>query len=135
MISRFAGWVNSVNTTAWRIVVSITMAFTHAGAVLIAMLAFGWEPTVMQMKVLTGDAAAILTMMGFDVLQFISKRRTDAEYIQAKQGPSPVTAEGPSTVIVNKPETPRDTMHAESRYIPDKPAAIEVRTPPLVRED
>lgn len=100
MISRFSNWINTVNTTAFRVLISIGMALSHSSAVVIAMLIFAWEPTAMQMKVLTGDAAAILTMMGFDVIQFISKRRTEVDYVQAKQGPSPVNVEAPSNVTV-----------------------------------
>lgn len=100
MISRLSNWINTVNTTAFRVLISIGMALSHSSAVLIAMLIFAWEPSAMQMKVLMGDAGAILTMMGFDVIQFISKRRTEVEYVQAKQGPSPVNVEAPSSVVV-----------------------------------
>jgi hypothetical protein len=101
MISRISDWVNTVNTTAFRVLVSIGLAVEVINFVTIGMLFNGWEPTSMQYKVLIGVAGAILTMMGFDVVQFIAKRRTDADYVTAKQGPSPVTVGGPSTVNVD----------------------------------
>lgn len=92
-------WLDSINTTNTRIIVSIVMAVTHSTAVVSAMLLRGWEPTPMQYKVLGGDALCILTMMGFDVLQFAAKRFSDGEYARAKN-PSPVNVEAPSTVEV-----------------------------------
>jgi hypothetical protein len=105
MISRVSAWVNTVNTTALRVLVSIALAVEVINAVTIAMLLGRWEPTGTQYKVLIGITGAILTMMGFDVLQFIAKRRTDAEYVAAKQGPSPVSVAGPSTVNVDASTT------------------------------
>jgi hypothetical protein len=105
MISRVSAWVNTVNTTAFRVLVSIALAVEVINFVTIGMLFRGWEPTGMQYKVLIGVAGAILTMMGFDVLQFWAKRSTDSGYVTAKQGPSPVTVGGPSTVNVDATET------------------------------
>lgn len=57
------------DTTNGRIAASIAMAVVDTQTLVIAML-FGWEPTSMQLKVLMGIGAGILTMMGFDVWQY-----------------------------------------------------------------
>ena len=64
------------------------------------------QPTALQLRVLTALGALVLTMMGFDVLQFIGKRFSDAEYVAARKGPSPVTVEAPSTVTVGSLPAP-----------------------------
>jgi hypothetical protein len=79
-------WINTVNTTALRIIVSILLAVVHSTTVLLAMCVWGWRPDPLQLKVLTGIALSILTMMGFDVLQFAAKRFSDAGYAAAKRG-------------------------------------------------
>ena len=108
MISRISAWINTVNTTALRIIVSIALAVEIVNLVVIAMLLFRWEATSTQFRILTGIGVGILTMMGFDVWQFVQKRKTETEYVTAKQGPSPVTVEAPSNVTVtpveNKPD-------------------------------
>jgi hypothetical protein len=93
-------WINAINTTSLRIVASLALALLCVPMVLLAMLWFAWGPTADQLKVLIGLAGFVLTMMGFDVLQFVGKRFSDAEYVTAKKGPSPVTVEAPSTVSV-----------------------------------
>lgn len=97
-------WLSSLPTTNLRIAVSIVLAVLHSSAVVGAILFRGWEPTAMQFKVLAGDAACVLTMMGFDVLQFAAKRFSDSEYAAAKNPPT-VAVAAPSTVEVTpKPE-------------------------------
>lgn len=88
-------WLNDINTTSLRIVVSIVLAATSILMILTAMLLKGWEPTAMQLKVLTGIGAGVLTMMGFDVLQFVGKRFSDATYAAAKNPTQPVSVETP----------------------------------------
>jgi hypothetical protein len=100
MISRVSAWINTVNTTALRIIVSIALAAEIINLVAIAMLFFRWEATATQYKMFMGIGIGILTMMGIDVWQFVAKRKTEADYMTAKQGPSPVTVEAPSTVEV-----------------------------------
>jgi hypothetical protein len=64
-------------TTGFRIVVSIALAVLDSQALIVAMF-LGWEPTAMQLKVLIGIGAGILTMMGFDVLQFWTHTKAEA---------------------------------------------------------
>lgn len=67
MKSWLQAWV--ADTTSFRIVASIALAVIDSQVLIAAMFA-GWEPTAMQLKVLIGIGAGILTMMGFDVLQY-----------------------------------------------------------------
>ena len=101
-------WLNDFNTTSFRIFVSIILAVVQIVALNLAMW-LGWSPTPGQKWVLMGIGGGILTMMGFDVLQFWSKRTTDVGYATAKT--SPVTVEAPSTVAItptkNQPQEPR----------------------------
>lgn len=105
MIARVSNWINTVNTTAFRVLVSIGLAVEVINVILAGIVFRDWEPKPMQFKVMIGVGTGILTMMGFDVLQFWTKRRTDAEYVTAKQGPSPVSVGGPSTVNVDATTT------------------------------
>lgn len=82
--------VNSINTTNTRILLSQITAVILVSLVTIAVLFFGWEPTKIQERVLIGVAAVLLTMMGFDVAQFIGKRFSDAGYAAAKNPNQPV---------------------------------------------
>ena len=70
-----------------------------------AILFFGWQPNVLQLKVLSGIATSVLTMMGFDVVQFVGKRFSDAGYLAARSaaaasaeamGTAPTVAELPA---------------------------------------
>jgi len=60
MISRISDWVNTVNTTAFRVLVSIGLAVEVINFVTIGMLFNGWEPTSMQYKVLIGVAGLLV---------------------------------------------------------------------------
>lgn len=100
MVMKIDEWINEVNTTSLRIITSIIGVVLNITALTIAILAFGWEPTSMQLKVLTGEAGVLLTMMGFDVIQFASKRWTNTDYASAKNPPTQVIANPPSTVQV-----------------------------------
>jgi hypothetical protein len=71
--------------------------------VLVATLFFDWQPKEIQIKVLTGLATVVLTMMGFDVLQFIGKRFTNTDYASAKVTP-PVNVESAQLVTAGTPE-------------------------------
>lgn len=97
-------WVNDVNTTSLRIVTSLALAIVCVPAILGAILFLDWQPKSGQLLVLGYMAAFALTMMGFDVAQFVAKRFSDASYATAKNpAPSSVTVEAPSTVTVEHP--------------------------------
>lgn len=89
-------WVNDVNTTSLRILVSIGLAVFLIIALTVAMLFFAWEPSAAQKWVLIGIAGGTLTMMGFDVIQFIGKRFSDATLAAAKNPSQPVSVETPA---------------------------------------
>lgn len=101
-------WVNDLNTTNARIVISIGLAVFVVIVVTVGVTFMAWEPTAMQLKVLTGVGAGILTMQGFDVLQFWTKRSTDATLAAAKNPSQPVQA----TVVS---ETPKESGDPEIR--------------------
>jgi hypothetical protein len=82
-------WINGVNTTSLRILVSITLAAELILSLQFAMLALAWSPTPAQKWVLLGIGGGILTMMGFDVIQFASKRFSDSGYAK-NANPAPV---------------------------------------------
>ena len=86
-------WVNDLNTTNFRIVVSIILASFLSLILTLGVTLLHWEPTAMQLKVLLGLGGGILTMMGFDVLQFVGKRFSDAGYQAAKNSSLPPPAQ------------------------------------------
>lgn len=98
-------WINDVNTTNTRILVSIVLAVFVVILLALGVTILHWEPTGMQMKVLIGIGGGVLTMMGFDVLQFWGKRFSDAGYAAAKNPNQPVV-----TNVV--PEQSGDTASA-----------------------
>jgi hypothetical protein len=106
MIARFSAWVNTVNTTNLRIVMSSFGAVLNITALMVAMLFFAWEPSAVQLRVLGGCAAVLLTMMGYDVAQFIGKRFSDAGYQAAKSGAST----GSSVLVEAAPPAPTVTV-------------------------
>ena len=108
MIGRFSAWINDVNTTSLRIIVSTFGSAINITVVMVAMLFFRWEPTAMQLKILGGCAGVLLTMMGFDVLQFASKRFSDAGYQAAKAG----AQTGSSVVVSATPPAPSVEVNA-----------------------
>lgn len=66
-------WIKDhLSTTSSRIAVSIALAVIDTQALVAGILFMNWQPTAMQLKVLIGIGAMILTMMGFDVAQFIA---------------------------------------------------------------
>jgi hypothetical protein len=89
-------WVNSVNTTSYRIVVSVNLAALSIVLIVVGILFRGWTPNAEQQRVLVGVAGVVLTMMGFDVLQFIGKRFSDATYAAAKNPSQPVSVDTPA---------------------------------------
>lgn len=97
MLARFSSWINNVNTTSLRIVVSTICTGIGLLLVLVAIVFFKWEPTDMQLKVLGGMGVVALTVMGLDVTQFIGKRFSDAGYAAAKVTP-PVNVEQANVV-------------------------------------
>jgi hypothetical protein len=82
--------INALNTTNTRILDSIGLANFVVVILTIDVTLLHWEPTPMQLKVLAGVGGGILTMMGFDVLQFWGKRFSDAGYAAAKNPNQPV---------------------------------------------
>ena len=129
-MTKIFGWINEINTTAVRVLVSVGLASFAIIAIVWGILWRNWLPTTEQMRVLEGVALVILTMMGFDVLQFASKRFSDKGYAEAKargkHGPSPVTVEAPSTVkIAPAPEgdTTAPAGSTEATAIDGPPAA------------
>lgn len=97
-------WLNALNTTNFRILVSVVFAAVWGTMILIAVMFFGWNPTDMQLKVLLGLMAGLLTMMGFDVIQFASKRFSDSGYAKAKNPPQTTQVSTGSTEITVKPD-------------------------------
>lgn len=96
-------WTADLNTTNFRITVSVILAGILTTMITVAVLFFAWEPTVKQERVLLGVAIVVLTMMGFDVLQFVGKRFSDAGYQAAKSagtstGPVAISRTGDATV-------------------------------------
>jgi hypothetical protein len=86
-------WVNDLNTTAFRIVVSVLIAAVGVLVVLFGITVKAWDPSAGQIKVLIGLAGTVLTMMGFDVLQFVGKRFSDSGYAAAKNPTQPVVTD------------------------------------------
>ena len=96
---------NGINTTNTRILVSVGLAAYMVVSLTIAMF-FGWTPTEGQKWVLIGIAGGLLTMMGFDVFQFATKRFSDAGYAAAKaaaKAGSSVDVVGPPAVSATAP--------------------------------
>jgi hypothetical protein len=79
-------WAADLNTTSFRIVVSIALAAFMIVTGWTAMLFFAWVPSGTQMHLIYIFGGTVLTMMGFDVAQFVGKRFTAAEYVAAKNG-------------------------------------------------
>lgn len=98
MLTRFATWMNEVNTTSFRIVMSVVTTCLSILLVLVAIVFFDWQPKPVQITVLTGIAGVVLTMMGFDVIQYIGKRFSDRDLAAARQAPSPVQVDQASLV-------------------------------------
>lgn len=96
-------WINTVNTTSFRIIASVTLAVLGALIILSAVVFAGWEPKESQLTLLFYMGGGVFAMMGLDVAQFATKRFTHSEYVAAKKGPSPVTVGAPSTVVVDAP--------------------------------
>lgn len=76
--------LNEINTTNFRILTSVVVAGLLVTLITVAVLFFAWEPTLKQERTLIGVGVVILTMMGFDVLQFVGKRFSDSSYAAAK---------------------------------------------------
>lgn len=92
-------WINDLNTTSFRIITSCIIAFSLSHIIVIAMVWRAYEPTKIHLTVFGGILGGLLTMMGFDVLQFASKRFSDSGYAAAKNPPTQVIAPS-STVAV-----------------------------------
>lgn len=120
-------WVNDINTTAFRIIASVLLACIGVVIVLLAIVWHNWFPTSEQVRVLAGLATVVLTMMGFDVLQFVGKRFSDTGYAAAKNpsAPSPVNVEAPSTVTVSSQSPDGDHGVPDVPHIPDVVVAPE----------
>ena len=86
-------WLNDLNITNARIVVSIGLAAFGVIVCLLGVTFMGWEPTEKQERLLLGIAVVVLTMQGFDVIQFASKRFSDAGLAAAKNSTLPPPAQ------------------------------------------
>jgi hypothetical protein len=117
-------WVNSVNTTSWRILASTVLFGFMVIVTTVGVTLMNWMPTDMQFKTLLYLGAGVLLAMGLDVTTFGLKRFSDAAYVSAKQGPSPVSIAPPSNVSVT-PEADGSTTVAATT-----PDAAPVTPPP-----
>lgn len=94
-------WLNTFNTTNYRIFVSTWLAVFLVVTLTVGMIGLGFTPNPVQYKVFMGIGGGILTMMGFDVMQFIGKRFSDANYAAAKNtattGPVAISRTGDAT--------------------------------------
>lgn len=95
MTASFNERINSLNTTNFRITVSVMLTAFAVVVCFIGVTLLHWEPTEKQITVLEGIALTLLTMMGFDVIQFIGKRQTDAGLAAAKNPNQPVLTNVP----------------------------------------
>lgn len=93
-------WINDLNMTSFRVLVSCLLAVSLSHIIVIAMVFYKYEPTKIQMTVLTGILFGILTMMGFETASFLGKRFSDIDFAKAKNPPTQVIASPPSTVEV-----------------------------------
>lgn len=75
-------WVDDVNTTNLRILVSIVLAILYVLVVLGGTMLGKFTET----SAINTVAMFLLAMMGLDVAQFIGKRFSDTGYAAAKQG-------------------------------------------------
>ncbi len=122
-------WVNDINTTSLRIIVSIALAAVMVLMLLVGVTIRNWYPTDMQLKVIYAAGGGLLMMMGFDVTQFAAKRFSDAAYVQAKQGPAAVSIEPPSNVTVTQ-DGATTTIAAEPTPTPQpEPIVAPAPTP------
>lgn len=101
-------WTMDLNTTNFRIVVSVLTTAVIALLLFVAVLFFGWEPTEKQMTVLYAVGGLLAVMQGLDVAQFIGKRFSDSGYRAAANaasspGNTAITRTGDVT-ITNEPE-------------------------------
>lgn len=97
MPTRVTSWINEVNTTSLRIIVSIAVAAIGMVMILAAVLFFGWKPDDVQVKIVYAVGTFLGVMMALDVTQFIGKRFSAEEYVRGKQGS--VNVEQANTVI------------------------------------
>ena len=104
MPTRVTDWINEVNTTNFRILMSVILAGTIIPLITIGILFRNWLPSDPQIKVLEGLGLFLLTMMGFDVLQFWAKRSTDADLAAAKNNQvtimAPTVTPTPPTMVM-----------------------------------
>lgn len=98
--------LNALNTTNFRIVVSILLAAFEVLLLTVGVTLLHWEPTVMQKSILYGIGIGLLLMMGLDVTQFIGKRFSAAEYVAAKNPTQPVNTAVQSQPSGDAPAAP-----------------------------
>lgn len=94
-------WLNNVNTTNLRIVVSLVLAVIYV-LVIIGGVMLG-KP--MQIEALNTLGLFLLGAMGIDAASFIGKRFSDIGYATAKSQPN-VNVAAPATVQVGTPSNP-----------------------------
>lgn len=123
MPTRVTSWINEVNTTSLRIIVSIGVAAIGMLMVLAAVLFFRWEPKDVQVKLLYALGTFLGVMMALDVTQFIGKRFSAEEYVRGKQGSVNVEQAGTVNAAPAAPIPPGDT--AIPAVVDDKPETVE----------
>lgn len=132
-------WINRINTTPIRILISIGLAVQFVLSLQWATEHNDWTPTGTQITILYIITGIILTMMGFDVAQWVFKRHTDIDYQNAKNAAPPqVAVGGPATVnadtatVTATPIAPVDARSAIDLAAHTLPAG---RTGELTRDD
>lgn len=123
-------WVNDLNVTSFRILISCLIAASLSHIIVIAMVFYSYTPTPTHITVLTGLLFGLLTMMGFETISLLGKRWTDIDYTRAKNPPTQVIAPPPSTVTVEGDAV----VHRDEPPHPTEPAPPPP-TGPLTRSD
>lgn len=122
-------YVNDLNTTNYRIFDSVWLANFVVILTAIGVTILHWEPTAMQLKVLTGIGGGILTMMGFDVFQFWAKRSTDTALAAAKNPNVAVVVEKPpESPAVLRPAAPDPELAHALQIGADRDAQLAAGT-------
>jgi CelD/BcsL family acetyltransferase involved in cellulose biosynthesis len=113
-------WINEVNTTNLRIIVSLVLAVIYV----IVILAGAVLGKTMPMEALNTAGLFIFGMMGVDAAQFIGKRFSDYNYAAAKNAPQ-VNVAAPSTVAVAPSPAPPVTASPSTMAMAMRPATSE----------
>lgn len=99
-------WINNVNTTNLRIVISLVLAVIYVAVILVGAVLGKQLP----IEALNTAGLFIFGMMGVDAAQFIGKRFSDTGYAAAKAQPNVNVNAAPSTVQVGQPPIAPEVM-------------------------